>query len=70
MTPQNIGIRTEVSLVAKLSFVKTEIIWKRVSEKKGEPEVKELLRGKVSHAVVRVAMVLYTWKEKGLWIAD
>lgn len=49
--PQNIGIRTEVSLVAKLSFMKTEIIWKRVSE-----EVKELLRGKVSHAVVRVAM--------------
>ena len=27
---------------------------------KGEPEVKELLRGKVSHAVVRVAVVLYT----------
>lgn len=37
-SPQDTGIRPEVSLIAKLSFVKTEIIWKYVSEKKGETE--------------------------------
>lgn len=53
MTLQNTGIRAEVSIVAKLSFVETEMIGKHVSEKRREPE---LLRGKVSHAAVRVAV--------------
>lgn len=41
--------------------MKTEIIWKYVSEKK-EGEKEELLRGKVFQMVVRFTMVLYTWK--------
>lgn len=37
-SPQKTGIRPEVGLIAKLSFVKTEITWKYVSEKKRETE--------------------------------
>lgn len=36
-------------------------MWKYVSEKK-EGKKEEVLRGKVFQMVVRVTMVLYTWK--------